>query len=112
MCANCDSIARLVDGLGPFPAKSIGSAADLASFALHDFVAAANVARLDTTIAATLMTMELLAALRIHAGVEPEDLVQQFRHVIDRRSAAMSAAEPPWPHGLTRGPDLADLQED
>ena len=89
------------------------SAADLASRMLVRFVEAASIARLDTAIAATFMVAELLAALRTHAGVEPEDVVHQFRHLIDRRSADMVAERTKTPGrcAFTRGPDLADLDD-
>src|SRR3954470_22795638 len=73
------------------PADDIASVADLATRMLAHLVEAANAAGLDTNFAATFMAAELLAALKVHANVEPEDLIRQFRHLVDRRSAQMLA---------------------
>jgi hypothetical protein len=110
MCSNLEPLELFVSDTLALPAEGVESASDLASRMLARFVEAASIARLDTTIAATFMVAELLAALRTHAGVEPEHLVSQFRHLIDRRSAEMMTGTT-GPCGFTRGPDLADLDK-
>ena len=113
MCSNGEPLELLMNDTLALPAEGIESAADLASRMLVRLVEAASNARLDTAIAATFMVAELLAALRTHAGVEPEDVVHRFRHLIDRRSVEMVAerTKTPGPCGFTRGPDLADLDD-
>ena len=113
MCLMCEPSRPLVNGTLAFPVEGIGSVADLATRMLAHLVEVANAARLDTTFAATFMVAELLAALNVHANVEPEDLVRQFRHLVDRRSAQMVAenTNTPGPCAFARGTDLADLDE-
>ena len=74
-------------------AEGIDRAAALAASTMDHFMVAVDVACLDSTIAATLLVAELLAMLQVHAGVEPEALLERFRHLIDQRAEALRDAD-------------------
>ena len=89
---------------------SVQSVQHLAAGMLDHFIDAADCAGLDTTLAATVMVAELLAALNAHARVEPQDVVSLFRDLVVQRSIEMQAAKTCSDTcRFTRGPDLADL---
>ena len=71
---------------------SVQSVQQLAAGMLDHFIDAADCAGLDTTLAATIMVAELLAALNAHSRVDPQDVVSLFRDLVLQRSIEMQAA--------------------
>jgi len=84
-------------------AEGIDRAESLAASTMAHFVTSVALVDLDTTIASTFLVAELLAGLRVHGHVEPEDLIGQFRHLIAQRAAELVGATCPDCGGITAG---------